>query len=95
LSRRYSLEHFELPVDDAIKMLEDVGEPYKLSFVGNMQIRVKRFRSLSQGFYSPLSRASSMSTGLVKAFKLTACTGVTGEATQLANRFPYLRHGIP
>lgn len=78
------LEHFELPVDDAIKMLEEVGEPYKVELCREHADKGEKISFYKQGDFTDLCAGPHlMSTGMVKAFKLTACTGAywRGDAT--------------
>jgi len=73
------LERFTLPRDEAIKMMEEKDEPYKVSLIG----RVPEGEDISfykQGEFTDLCAGPHLfSTGAVKAFKLTQCTGAYWE----------------
>ena len=73
------LERFTLPRDEAIKLMEDIGEPYKVSLIG----RVPEGDEISfykMGDFTDLCAGPHLfSTGAVKAFKLTQCTGAYWE----------------
>lgn len=70
------LEHFELPVDEAIKMLEGIGEPYKVELCREHADKGEKISFYKQGDFTDLCAGPHlMRTGTVKAFKLTACTG--------------------
>ena len=69
------LERFELPRAEAIKMMEDLGEPYKVELINDLPedaalsfYRQGEFVDLCAGPHVP-------STGKVKAFKLTSTAG--------------------
>ena len=69
------LERFELPRAEAIKMMEDLGEPYKVELIQDLPedaalsfYRQGDFTDLCAGPHVP-------STGKVKAFKLTSTAG--------------------
>ena len=70
------LEKFELPVDEAIKMLEDMGEPYKVELCREHADNGENISFYKQGEFTDLCAGPHlMNTGVVKAFKLTAVTG--------------------
>ena len=69
------LERFTLPFDEAVKFFEDKDEPYKVELIKDLpEGSVISF--YKQGEFTDLcAGAHLMSTGLVKAFKLTSATG--------------------
>ncbi|MBQ2824262.1 MAG: threonine--tRNA ligase [Oscillospiraceae bacterium] len=70
------LEKFELPVDEAIKMLEEMGEPYKVELCKEHADNGENISFYKQGDFTDLCAGPHlMNTGVVKAFKLTAVTG--------------------
>ena len=78
------LERFELPVDEAIKMLKNMDEPYKIELCEEHAGKGENISFYKQGDFTDLCAGPHlMSTSVVKAFKLTACTGAywRGDAT--------------
>ncbi|MBQ0126341.1 MAG: threonine--tRNA ligase [Clostridiales bacterium] len=73
------IERFTLPRDEAIKFMEERNEPYKVLLIG----RVPEGDDISfykQGEFTDLCAGPHLfSTGAVKAFKLTQCTGAYWE----------------
>jgi len=73
------IERFTLPRDEAIKLMEEKNEPYKVALIG----RVPEGEEISfyrQGEFTDLCAGPHLfSTGAVKAFKLTQCTGAYWE----------------
>lgn len=73
------IERFLLPRDEAIKFMEEREEPYKVLLIG----RIPEGEDISfykQGEFVDLCAGPHLfSTGLVKAFKLTQCTGAYWE----------------
>ncbi len=73
------LERFTLPRDEAKKLMEDAGEPYKVLLID----RVPEGEEISfykMGEFTDLCAGPHLfSTGAVKAFKLTQCTGAYWE----------------
>lgn len=71
------LERFELPRDEAIKLMEERGEPYKVELINDLpEDAVISF--YKQGDFTDLCAGPHMdSTGRIKgnAIKLTSCTG--------------------
>ncbi len=69
------LEKFTLPFDEAVKFFEDLEEPYKVELIKDLpEGSVISF--YKQGEFTDLcAGAHLMSTGLIKAFKLTSATG--------------------
>lgn len=70
------LEQFELPPEEAVKKLEEMGEPYKVELCKEHSDKGEPISFYKQGEFTDLCAGPHlMSTGAVKAFKLTACTG--------------------
>ena len=69
------LERFELPREEAIKFMEEKGEPYKVELIRDLpQDAVISF--YKQGDFTDLCAGPHVpSTGKVKAFKLTSIAG--------------------
>jgi threonyl-tRNA synthetase len=69
------LEKFTLPFEEAVKFFEEKDEPYKVELIKDLpEGSVISF--YKQGEFTDLcAGAHLMSTGLVKAFKLTSATG--------------------
>lgn len=69
------LERFTLPRAEAIKLMEDLGEPYKVELIKDLPEDAE-LSFYKQGDYTDLCAGPHlMSTGLVKAFKLTSSSG--------------------
>lgn len=69
------LERFTKSKADAVKFFEEKNEPYKVELVENLPEGAE-ISFYSQGEFTDLcAGAHLMSTGLVKAFKLTSATG--------------------
>ncbi len=69
------IERFVLPKDEAIKLLTEMNEPYKVERVEELgeDATISFYR---QGEYTDLCAGPHLrSTGMIKAFKLTQCTG--------------------
>ncbi len=61
--------------DEAVKYFEEKGEPYKVELVGDIP-EGEKISFYTQGDFTDLcAGAHLMSTGMVKAFKLTSATG--------------------
>ena len=73
------IERFTLPREEAIKLMEEKGEPYKVLLIS----RVPEGEDISfyrQGEFTDLCAGPHLfSTGSVKAVKLTQCTGAYWE----------------
>ncbi len=70
------LEQFSLPVDEAIAMLEKMGEPYKVELCKEHADKGEAISFYKQGEFTDLCAGPHlMNVAVVKAFKLTACTG--------------------
>ncbi len=69
------LERFSMPRDEAIKYFKEKGEPYKVELAEGIP-EGEDISFYSQGDFTDLcAGAHLMSTGAVKAFKLTSATG--------------------
>ena len=69
------LERYTMSKDEAVKFFEEKGEPYKIELVENLP-EGEEISFYSQGEFTDLcAGAHLMSTGQVKAFKLTSATG--------------------
>lgn len=70
------IERFSLPAKEAEKKLEDMGEPYKVLLCKEHSDKGEDILFYSQGDFTDLCAGPHlMSTGAVKAVKLTQCTG--------------------
>ena len=70
------LEQFELSPEEAIKMLEEQGESYKVELCQEHAGKGEPISFYKQGDFTDLCAGPHlMSTGAVKAFKLVSCTG--------------------
>jgi threonyl-tRNA synthetase len=70
-----SIERFVLPKDEAIKLMSDAGEIYKVELIQELP-EGEEISFYKQGDYIDLCAGPHlMSTGLVKAFKLTSSSG--------------------
>ena len=69
------IERYELPREEAIKFMKEQDEPYKVELIEDLpEDAVISF--YKQGDFTDLCAGPHlMSTGYVKAFKLTSCTG--------------------
>lgn len=71
-----AIEQFGLPADEAKAMLEKMDEPYKVELCAEHAGKGEDISFYKQGDFTDLCAGPHlMSTGTVKAFKLTACTG--------------------
>ena len=69
------LERFELPRDEAIKLMEEKGEPYKVELIRDLP-EGEVISLYKQGDFVDLCAGPHLpSTGKVKAFKLTSIAG--------------------
>ena len=76
------IERFELPRDEAVKLMTERDEPYKIQLINELPERevISFYR---QGEFVDLCAGPHLfSTGLVKAFKLTQCTGAYWKGDQ-------------
>ncbi len=80
-----ALERFELDVDEAIKLMSDLGEDYKIELINEHAGKGEKITFYKQGEFTELCAGPHIpSTGRVKAFKLTSCTGAywRGDSTK-------------
>ena len=71
-----ALEKFELSPAEALAMMEEKGEIYKIELINEHADKGEPISFYKQGEFTELCAGPHlMSTGAVKAFKLTACTG--------------------
>ena len=70
------IEQFGLAPEEAISMLEKMGEPYKVELCNEHAGKGEDISFYKQGDFTDLCAGPHlMNTSAVKAFKLTACTG--------------------
>ncbi len=70
-----AIERFTLPRDEAIKLMKELNEPYKVELIEDLP-EGEEISFYKQGDYTDLCAGPHlMSTGLVKAFKLTSSSG--------------------
>ena len=78
------LERFELDPAEAEKLMSDMGEDYKVELIEEHSSKGEKISFYKQGDFTDLCAGPHlMSTGNVKAIKLTQCTGAYwgGDAT--------------
>ncbi|MBO5859654.1 MAG: TGS domain-containing protein, partial [Clostridia bacterium] len=70
------LEKYELDPEDAIKMMEEKGEPFKVELIKEHSDKGEKISFYKQGEFDELCAGPHIpDTSRVKAFKLTSCTG--------------------
>jgi threonyl-tRNA synthetase len=70
------LERFELSGDDAVALMLEKGEPYKVEIIAEHAGKGEKISFYKQGEFTELCAGPHIpDTGRVKAFKLTQCTG--------------------
>ncbi|MGN1328113.1 MAG: threonine--tRNA ligase [Eubacterium sp.] len=70
------IERFELPVDEAVKLMEEKNEPYKIELINEHAEKGEPISFYKQGEFTELCAGPHlMDMKVVKAFKLTQCTG--------------------
>lgn len=70
------IERFELPPADAVKLMEEKGEPYKVELIQEHAEKGEPISFYKQGEFTELCAGPHlMDMKVVKAFKLTNCTG--------------------
>lgn len=70
------LEKFELPVDEAVSLMKEKNEPYKIELIEEHAGKGEAISFYKQGEFTELCAGPHlMSVSPVKAFKLTNCTG--------------------
>ena len=72
----YFLEKFELDADEAVKLMEERDEPYKVELIGEHADKGEKISFYRQGEFEELCAGPHIpDTSRIKAYKLTACTG--------------------
>lgn len=72
----YELERFELPVDEAIKLMEERNEDYKVELIHKHDDKGESLSFYKQGDFVDLCAGPHiMSVAPIKAVKLLSCTG--------------------
>lgn len=70
------IQRFELPVGDAVKLMEKKNEPYKVELIHEHAEKGETISFYKQGEFTELCAGPHlMDMKVVKAFKLTNCTG--------------------
>ncbi|MCD7828381.1 MAG: threonine--tRNA ligase [Clostridiales bacterium] len=70
------IEQFELSEEEALKLMEEKGEPYKVELIKEHAGKGEKISFYKQGEFTELCAGPHIpDTGRVKAFKLTSCTG--------------------
>ena len=70
------LERFELEPEEAVKLMKEKGQPYKVELIQEHSGKGEKISFYRQGDFVDLCAGPHlMSTGKVKAVKLTSCTG--------------------
>ncbi len=76
------IERFTLPKDEAVKLMQERGESYKVQLIEELP-EGETISFYKQGEYIDLCVGPHLfATGLVKAFKLTSCTGAYWKGDQ-------------
>lgn len=71
-----AIERFELSPEDAVKLMEEKGEPYKVELIKEHSEKGEAISFYRQGEFTELCAGPHlMDMKVVKAFKLTNCTG--------------------
>ena len=71
-----AIERFTLPVEEAIRLMEEKGEPYKVELIREHADKGEEISFYRQGDFTDLCAGPHlMDLGVIKAFKLTATTG--------------------
>ena len=72
----YELERFELPVDEAVKLMQDRGEDYKIELIHKHDDKGEKLSFYKQGDFVDLCAGPHiMNVSSIKATKLLSCTG--------------------
>ncbi len=70
------LERYELDPEDAIKMMEEKNEPFKIELIKEHSDKGEKISFFKQGEFDELCAGPHIpDTSRIKAFKLTSCTG--------------------
>lgn len=76
IKENYPIERFELPADEAIKLMEEKGEPYKIGLIKEHSEKGEPISFYKQGEFTELCAGPHIpEMKVIKAFKLTNCTG--------------------
>lgn len=76
IKENYPIEKFELPVDEAVKLMEEKDEPYKIELIKEHAAKGEPISFYKQGEFTELCAGPHlMEMKVVKVFKLTNCTG--------------------
>ncbi len=76
VKENYPIEKFELPVDEAIKLMEEKDEPYKVELINEHAAKGEPISFYKQGEFTELCAGPHIpEMKVIKAFKLTNCTG--------------------
>lgn len=76
IKENYPIEKFELPVDEAIKLMQDKGKPYKIELINEHAGKGEAISFYKQGEFTELCAGPHIpEMKVIKAFKLTNCTG--------------------
>ena len=76
IKENYPIEKFELPVDEAIKLMQDKDEPYKIELIDEHAGKGEAISFYKQGEFTELCAGPHIpEMKVIKAFKLTNCTG--------------------
>ena len=72
----YALERFELPVDEAVKLMSEKNEDYKVELIHKHDDKGEKLSFYKQGDFVDLCAGPHlMSVAPIKAVKLLSCTG--------------------
>ena len=76
IKENYPIERCELPADEAIKLMEEKGEPYKIELIKEHSEKGEPISFYKQGEFTELCAGPHIpEMKVIKAFKLTNCTG--------------------
>lgn len=76
IKENFNIERFTLPVDEALKLMEEKNESYKIELIKEHSGKGEVISFYKQGEFVDLCRGPHlMFTGDVKVLKLTSCTG--------------------
>ena len=76
IKENYRIEKFELPADEAVKLMEEKNEPYKIELIKEHAAKGEHISFYKQGEFTELCAGPHlMEMKVIKAFKLTNCTG--------------------
>ena len=76
IKENYPIGKFELPADEAVKLMEEKNEPYKIELIKEHAAKGEHISFYKQGEFTELCAGPHlMEMKVIKAFKLTNCTG--------------------